>query len=88
MFKDGVFTADERKVRRFALPRDDILLPTFGHAIAFIGMLAHPRMVGVNPEVGHEEMADPNYAHGTALEHSFEFGLQIMLDGLEAQLGR
>ncbi len=27
-------------------PRGDILLPTLGHAIAFIGELAHPEMVG------------------------------------------
>jgi xylose isomerase len=47
-------------------PRGDILLPTVGHAIAFIGELAHPDMVGVNPEVGHEEMASLNYAHGIA----------------------
>jgi xylose isomerase len=47
-------------------PRGDILLPTLGHAIAFIGELAHPEMVGVNPEVGHEEMAGLNYAHGIA----------------------
>ncbi|HEX6525390.1 MAG TPA: xylose isomerase [Streptosporangiaceae bacterium] len=47
-------------------PRGDILLPTVGHALAFIGSLAHPDMVGVNPEVGHEEMAGVNYAHGIA----------------------
>ncbi len=47
-------------------PRGDILLPTVGHALAFIGSLAHPDMVGVNPEVGHEEMASLNYAHGIA----------------------
>jgi xylose isomerase len=47
-------------------PRGDILLPTLGHAIAFIGELAHPEMTGINPEVGHEEMAGLNYAHGIA----------------------
>ena len=47
-------------------PRGDILLPTLGHAIAFINQLAHPEMIGVNPEVGHEEMAGLNYAHGIA----------------------
>ena len=47
-------------------PRGDILLPTVGHALAFIGRLADPEMVGVNPEVGHEEMAGLNYAHGIA----------------------
>lgn len=47
-------------------PRGDILLPTVGHALAFINGLDHSDMVGVNPEVGHEEMAGLNYAHGIA----------------------
>ncbi|PZF92177.1 xylose isomerase [Micromonospora deserti] len=57
---------------RFALepkpnePRGDILLPTVGHALAFISTLAHPELVGLNPEVGHEQMAGLNFAHGIA----------------------
>jgi xylose isomerase len=47
-------------------PRGDILLPTIGHAIAFINDLADPELVGINPEVGHEQMAGLNYAHGIA----------------------
>jgi xylose isomerase len=47
-------------------PRGDILLPTAGHALAFISALEYPDMVGVNPEIGHEEMAGLNYAHGIA----------------------
>jgi xylose isomerase len=47
-------------------PRGDILLPTVGHAIAFIDRLQYPDMVGLNPEVGHEEMANLNFAHGIA----------------------
>ncbi len=47
-------------------PRGDILLPTVGHALAFISSLEHPEMVGVNPEVGHEQMAGLNYAAGVA----------------------
>jgi xylose isomerase len=47
-------------------PRGDILLPTIGHALAFINQLEHSELVGVNPEVGHEEMASLNYAHGIA----------------------
>src|ERR1700744_4208623 len=47
-------------------PRGDILLPTLGHALAFINDLADSEMVGINPEVGHEEMAGVNYAHGIA----------------------
>ncbi|MBQ1048249.1 xylose isomerase [Micromonospora sp. C51] len=57
---------------RFALepkpnePRGDILLPTVGHALAFISTLAHPERVGLNPEVGHEQMAGLNFVHGIA----------------------
>ncbi|HEX6342989.1 xylose isomerase [Umezawaea sp.] len=55
---------------RFALepkpnePRGDILLPTIGHALAFISTLEHHELVGVNPEVGHEQMAGLNFVHG------------------------
>ncbi len=57
---------------RFALepkpnePRGDILLPTVGHALAFISTLEHADRVGVNPEVGHEQMAGLNFVHGVA----------------------
>lgn len=57
---------------RFALepkpnePRGDILLPTVGHALGFIATLDHPEMVGVNPEVGHEQMAGLNFTAGIA----------------------
>jgi xylose isomerase len=47
-------------------PRGDILLPTVGHALAFINSLEHPEMVGLNPEVGHEQMAGLNFAAGIA----------------------
>ncbi|QEO13736.1 xylose isomerase [Agromyces intestinalis] len=47
-------------------PRGDILLPTLGHAIAFIDSLEHPELVGLNPEVGHEQMAGLNFAAGIA----------------------
>jgi xylose isomerase len=47
-------------------PRGDILLPTVGHALAFINSLAHPDLVGLNPEVGHEQMAGLNFAAGVA----------------------
>jgi len=47
-------------------PRGDILLPTVGHALAFIETLDRPELVGVNPEIGHEEMANLNPAHGYA----------------------
>ncbi len=47
-------------------PRGDILLPTVGHALAFIAELEHGDIVGVNPEVGHEQMAGLNYTAGIA----------------------
>ena len=47
-------------------PRGDIFLPTIGHALSFINELEHSEMVGLNPEVGHEEMASLNFAHGLA----------------------
>ena len=47
-------------------PRGDIFLPTIGHALSFINELEHSEMVGINPEVGHEEMASLNFAHGLA----------------------
>ena len=47
-------------------PRGDILLPTVGHALAFIAELEHGDIVGVNPEVGHEQMAGLNFTAGIA----------------------
>ncbi|GAA5010237.1 xylose isomerase [Kitasatospora paranensis] len=47
-------------------PRGDILLPTVGHALAFINSLERPDRVGLNPEVGHEQMAGLNFTHGIA----------------------
>jgi xylose isomerase len=60
-------------------PRGDILLPTAGHALAFINELEHPELVGINPEVGHEEMAGLNYAHGIsqALWHGKLFHIDL-----------
>ncbi|WP_328611881.1 xylose isomerase [Amycolatopsis sp. NBC_00345] len=55
---------------RFALepkpnePRGDILLPTIGHALGFISQLERAELFGLNPEVGHEQMAGLNFVHG------------------------
>jgi xylose isomerase len=70
---------------RFALepkpnePRGDILLPTVGHALAFISTLEHADMVGLNPEVGHEQMANLNFVHGIsqALWHGKLFHIDL-----------
>ncbi len=45
-------------------PRGDIFLPSVGHALALIAELEHGDIVGLNPEVGHEQMANLNYTHG------------------------
>jgi xylose isomerase len=45
-------------------PRGDIFLPTVGHALHFISMLARPEMVGVNPEFAHETMAGLSFHQG------------------------
>jgi xylose isomerase len=47
-------------------PRGDIFLPTVGHALAFIAELEHGDIVGLNPETGHEQMANLNYTHQLA----------------------
>jgi xylose isomerase len=47
-------------------PRGDIMLPTVGHAIAFIDQLENSDIIGLNPEVGHEQMACLNYTYGIA----------------------
>jgi xylose isomerase len=66
------YVIDQGYGLRFALepkpnePRGDIFLPTIGHALAFIGSLEHGEMVGLNPEVGHEQMAGLNFVHGVA----------------------
>ncbi len=66
------YVTDKGYDMRFAIepkpnePRGDILLPTLGHALAFIETLERSELFGVNPEVGHEEMAGVNAAHGYA----------------------
>ena len=47
-------------------PRGDMFLPTVGHALAFIGALQWPEMVGLNPEFAHETMSGLNFTHGVA----------------------
>jgi xylose isomerase len=37
-----------------------------GHALALIAELEHGDIVGLNPEVGHEQMANLNYTHALA----------------------
>ncbi|WP_338703037.1 xylose isomerase [Streptomyces sp. Q6] len=68
----GEYITEQGYDLRFAIepkpnePRGDILLPTVGHALAFIERLERPELFGVNPEVGHEQMAGLNFPHGIA----------------------
>lgn len=68
----GAYVTEQGYDLRFAIepkpnePRGDILLPTVGHALAFIERLERPALYGVNPEVGHEQMAGLNFPHGIA----------------------
>jgi xylose isomerase len=76
-YREGIdflaqYSIDKGYGMRFAIepkpnePRGDILLPSIGHALAFISQLEHADMVGINPETGHEQMATLNYTHGVA----------------------
>jgi xylose isomerase len=66
------YAVDQRYPLRFALeakpnePRGDIYFPTTASYLAFIGTLARPHMVGVNPEVAHEHMIGLNFYHVVA----------------------
>ncbi|AUS79013.1 xylose isomerase [Actinoalloteichus sp. AHMU CJ021] len=74
-YREGVdtlaqYSIDQGYGLRFAIepkpnePRGDILLPTIGHVLSFVSTLEHHELVGVNPEVGHEQMAGLNFVHG------------------------
>jgi len=81
----GQFVIDKGYNIKFAMepkpnePRGDIFLPTIGHALAFINSLDHPELVGLNPEVGHEQMAGLNFVHGIgqALFHKKLFHIDL-----------
>jgi xylose isomerase len=66
------YSLDQGYDYRFALeakpnePRGDIYLPTTGAMLGFIATLDHSEMVGVNPEVGHEQMSGLNFYHVVA----------------------
>src|SRR5512142_3272394 len=66
------YARDNRYDLKFALeakpnePRGDLYLPTTGAMLGFIATLDHPEMVGVNPEMAHEQMAGLNFMHAVA----------------------
>ena len=90
------FLCDYARAQKYALkfaleakpnePRGDIFLPTTGHMLAFISTLDHPEMVGVNPEVAHEQMAGLDFSHGVA--QALEAGKLFHIDLNGQQPGR
>jgi xylose isomerase len=78
------YSRDRRYGYRFALeakpnePRGDIYMATTGAYLGFIPTLAHPELVGVNPEVAHETMAGLNFVHAVA--QAWEAGKLFHID--------
>ena len=67
-------------------PRGDMYNATTGHMLAFISTLDHPEMVGVNPEVAHEQMAGLNFSHGVA--QALDAGKLFHIDLNDQAFGR
>src|SRR5947209_14575865 len=77
---------------RFALeakpnePRGDIYMATTGAYLGFISTLDHPEIVGVNPEVAHEQMSGLNFHHAVA--QAWEAGKLFHIDLNDQAPGR
>jgi len=67
-------------------PRGDIYMATTGNYLGLIATLAHPEMVGVNPEVAHEQMAGLNFMHAVA--QAWEAGKLFHIDLNDQAPGR
>src|SRR5687767_14288237 len=86
------YARDQKYDLRFALeakpnePRGDIYFPTTASYLAFIGTLAHPEMVGVNPEFAHEQMIGLNFFHVVA--QALEAGKLFHIDLNDQKPGR
>lgn len=86
------YAIDQKYDLRFALeakpnePRGDIYFPTTGAYLGFIETLDHPEMVGVNPEVAHEQMAGLNFCHAVA--QAIEAGKLFHIDLNDQKPGR
>lgn len=86
------YVIEKKYDMRFALepkpnePRGDMFNATVGHALGFIATLDHPEMVGVNPEVAHEQMAGLNFSHGVA--QALEAGKLFHIDLNDQAFGR
>ncbi len=86
------YALDKKYALRFALeakpnePRGDIYFPSTAAYLGFIPTLAHPDMVGVNPEVAHEHMAGLNFFHAVA--QAIEAGKLFHIDLNDQKPGR
>jgi len=86
------YNLDQQYGFRFALeakpnePRGDLYMATTGHYLGFIATLDHPEMVGVNPEMAHEQMAGLNFIHGVA--QAWEAGKLFHIDLNDQMPGR
>jgi xylose isomerase len=84
------YVTDKKYDIKFAIepkpnePRGDIMLPTVGHALAFITTLERPEMFGLNPEFGHELMTGLNFV--AAIQQLLEAGKLFHID-LNGQRG-
>jgi xylose isomerase len=67
-------------------PRGDMYLATTGAMLGFIETLDHPEMVGVNPEVAHEQMAGLNFLHAVA--QAWDAGKLFHIDLNDQAFGR
>jgi xylose isomerase len=67
-------------------PRGDLYLPTTGAMLGFIETLDHSEMVGVNPEVAHEQMSGLNFMHAVA--QAWDVGKLFHLDLNDQASGR
>jgi xylose isomerase len=67
-------------------PRGDIYMATTGNYLGLIPTLKHPDMVGVNPEVAHEQMAGLNFTH--AVGQAWEAGKLFHIDLNDQYFGR
>ncbi len=86
------YSIDRQYGYRFALeakpnePRGDIYMATTGAYLGFIATLAHSELVGVNPEVAHEQMAGLNFLHAVA--QAWEAGKLFHIDLNDQVSGR
>jgi xylose isomerase len=86
------YSRDQKYNYKFALeakpnePRADIYFPTTAAYLGFIPTLAYPEMVGVNPEVAHEQMAGLNFYH--AIAQAIEAGKLFHIDLNDQKPGR